>query len=157
MRKFSDINESVWGDIRKRAEGTDERKEDDIDNLGGSELYDYLNTIYEQLEEIAIMYAGQLDIIQIAIYKDHNIYHHLLYHNIEMEKPYISLYISEEETDMLNALSQVFSVTTFEGSDINFHIDAKNNEKTTNKFFIKVIDTILDNAKGSIEPLIRKK
>ena len=45
MKKLSDINESVWGNISKRADGTMERKEDNVDNLSKKDLYDYLNSI----------------------------------------------------------------------------------------------------------------
>ena len=44
MRKLS---ESVWGDVRRRAEGQAERKEDEIDNLEPDELAEYIKKEYD--------------------------------------------------------------------------------------------------------------
>lgn len=41
------IRESVWGDMRKRAEGWTEREEDSIDNLDFEEFVDHLRETYD--------------------------------------------------------------------------------------------------------------
>ena len=43
------ITEGVWGNISKRAEGTQDRKEDNIDNMDISEFYNYLKNTYSFL------------------------------------------------------------------------------------------------------------
>ena len=45
--KESLINESIWADIYDRSTGDTVRKEDDIENLGRDELFDYIFSIYE--------------------------------------------------------------------------------------------------------------
>lgn len=44
MKKLS---ESVWGDIRKKSLGKEERTEDDVNLLSKDEFYDYINDHYE--------------------------------------------------------------------------------------------------------------
>ena len=41
-------NESVWGDIRRRGNGTDVKKEDDVNLLDIDGLYDYIKSKYEK-------------------------------------------------------------------------------------------------------------
>ena len=47
MKKLSKIDESVWGDIRKRSSGEVIRREDFINSLDLDGLCDYLNKNYE--------------------------------------------------------------------------------------------------------------
>ena len=44
MKKLS---ESVWGDIRKKSLGQEQRLEDDVNLLSKDEFYDYINDHYE--------------------------------------------------------------------------------------------------------------
>ena len=49
MKKFSNINESTWGDMVKRAEGEQIRREDDINLLDIDGLWEYINDNYKNL------------------------------------------------------------------------------------------------------------
>lgn len=40
------IKESVWGDIRKRGNGTDIKKEDDINQLNSTDFFSYIYCLY---------------------------------------------------------------------------------------------------------------
>ena len=46
MKKLSNIDESVWSDIHKRSNGTQTRKEDDINHMNRDEFFDYLDEHY---------------------------------------------------------------------------------------------------------------
>ena len=49
MKKLSKIDESVWGDLRKRSSGEVTRRENDINNLDRDGLYEYIFDLYEQI------------------------------------------------------------------------------------------------------------
>ena len=46
MRKLSEIQESVWNDIRRQSAGTQERKEDEINHLTRDGMYSYFYQAY---------------------------------------------------------------------------------------------------------------
>ena len=46
LKKIGGVKESVWTDIHKRSNGTKERREDDINLMDQDELYDYINDHY---------------------------------------------------------------------------------------------------------------
>lgn len=50
MRKLSKITESIWGDIRKKSLGQEERVENAVNTLSKDEFYDYINDHYEVRE-----------------------------------------------------------------------------------------------------------
>ena len=46
MKKLSKLSESVWGDLRKKSLGKEERLEDDISNLSIEDFSKYLDSMY---------------------------------------------------------------------------------------------------------------
>lgn len=72
MRKLSDITESVWADMHRRSNGSQERKEDNIDKLDFHEFVSYLKDTYTiddptNFFEIGIFPTRGTDIVNISI------------------------------------------------------------------------------------------
>ena len=171
------IKESVWGNISKRAEGTLDRKEDNIDNLNGKEFCTYLTHRYEVVDapnnEI-LSYSQQPDIIQIPIcYKKKNLIMNGKKHecgkvfNIQIwsiDKPdKIKLCITgdifDEGKELCQKLKEEYWITrpNFFWANIIPRIPGSPSPGTvTNTFIIKVIDFILENP-TPYKPIIIKK
>lgn len=158
MKRFSEIDESVWGGILDRGAGDTKRKEDEINHLNISEMYEYINNTYEMIDDKYSIYfnkdAMPPGIGMLAFRKDGNIY------SLKLFSPYISgkirairLNSSTSETDdvVLNALLKKFRVEVTADNQLDI---TKYNYSVTNQLCIDVIDTIIENAK---EPLIKKK
>ena len=47
MIKLSNISEGIWGNISKRADGTLDRKEENLNTLGLEEFYEYIKRAYK--------------------------------------------------------------------------------------------------------------
>ena len=81
MRKLSKIDESVWGDLRKRSSGEVIRREDDVDFMDGPEFFHYLKNNYKCKDESTIVLNGPTSIIDIRLFEDKPfIYKYLQYY-----------------------------------------------------------------------------
>ena len=58
MKKLSKLDESIWADIHKRSNGSQIRKEDDIELLDMTGLYDYILAHYELTDKSREMTYG---------------------------------------------------------------------------------------------------
>lgn len=163
MKKLS---ESVWGDIRRRAEGLQDRKEDDIDNLSFNDFEQYLKDSYEVLEDPHFFSIGSYptmgtDEINLSIpiekkdiFTENRGGNRMLaigydklkkkYNNIRPNKYVFELYPRE----MMSTFSDKFIV------DGNNYMLIPKEKDITNSTCVNVIDKLLDMVE---RPLMRKK
>ena len=154
IRKFINIKESLWSEIQDRSAGKAIRKEDDINILDGTELVEYMKSVY-------ILSRDNLCFIQNSIltslFSIGGEYYSIIYQRILTDKPEITFPVCRE-SDIENKLSKIYKVTRLNQYNI-YKIEPKDGSKITNKFFLEVFDFILDNVEDDkhINILIKKK
>ena len=167
------INESVWGGMLDRSVGDTVRKEDSIlNNMNPGEFVDYLSTIYRTTYNYDDINFND-DYVSIPVFEFHTInggnYSNLHIQGFGGEK---SIDLSLKEIDkfrkkynpFLQKIMDTFSVN-IETSKNNWNwskidIKPKDGGKITNKFYIEVLDFLIDllnekEAKG-LEKLIER-
>ncbi len=157
------IKESIWSDIQDRSSGETKRKEDDVNNLDGEELKDYITKHYKPLNTFAIVtYAGGIlcvPIIKITTQVDNKFVkktnHSIMYHP---ESKYGKICIVDDIIDcvdgLLEKLNAHFEIKEHYGENIGggytlYYVSPKDGSDETNKFFIEVLDFLLDNIPDS--------
>ena len=155
----SPMNESIWSDMQDRSAGETVRKEDDIDLLDINELCEYLKTIYktDSDNDINIVETEGNPYLVICLYEDENGYYRYIYYDGD----YINTPLDVLET--LNCLfeferkfSIIHSTNDFDVACIDIYPKDKTRIPVTNKFFIEVLDFILDRINAPLEQKIEK-
>lgn len=149
MRKLS---ESIWSDIQDRSAGDTVRKEDDINLLDSNGLYDYINKHYKRIAPFAFItnIGGMLSVPIIRGFE-----HNCVWYSPESEIKAVSIgdgMISQVD-GLLNLLYDNFSIKEINGKHDDeytlYWISPKDGSEVTNKFFIDVIDFLLENIPKS--------
>lgn len=161
------IGESVWGDMRKRAEGMEKRREDDIDLMDPDGFYDYLNDHYEVLENTVIRKYDDIHAILVPIVSLGTSFHFI---GIDFdpddatETKIIMSFVSLSEIPYIDeSLRKVFCVVDRDkdaerGKHIEIYPkDGGESAIVTNTFFLEVLDFILKEAEGKYTILLKKK
>ena len=155
MKKFSQITESVWSDIRKRGLGDEVKAEDDINNLGRDELYNLIFDLYEQVDEHLTPLKGQVTqsrtYFHIPIFKNERVY--------PLDVVFVDNKISEIKLmtykpcieNFKHPLSDKFSITI--RPDKALDIKSKDGE-VSNQVCMDLIKTIVEDAP---EPYLKKR
>lgn len=153
MKRLSNITESIWSDIQDRSSGESIRKEDDVNNLDDEGLKDYITKHYKPLNTFAIVtYAGGiLGVPIIKITTQHSI---MYYPSSEFGKICIVDDIIDIVDGLLEKLNTHFKIKESYGENISgdytlYYVSPKDGSDVTNKFFIEVIDFLLDNIPDS--------
>ena len=167
------INESVWGDIRKRGLGNDVKKEDILDNI-----YNFINVHYfvgfvgmddieykdDYIHIPIYKVVGLNSYSSVAIYKDK-----ITFASIDPDR-YTTQSLRKFVTHIKGDINQLFDkikdtyspeISTFDGHDhwIDFEIKPKDGNVTP-KFCEEFIDFILNNTtdnNNKILKLLEKK
>ncbi len=157
MRKLS---ESIWSDIQDRSSGDTVRKEDDINLLDRDGFYNYIMEHYKTVTEdvtgpYAIINSENADYINIPILEDetNTLYRVIIWH-FNTDERYITIPL-RKLFGVFVKLRDTFKLQSNEDR-INplFKVFPKDNKKVDNKFFLEVIDFIIDNTKEPFEPLL---
>ena len=152
MRKLSEITESIWSDMQDRSAGEEIRKEDDINLLDSDGLYDYINKNYKRIAPFAFItnIGGMLSVPIIR-----GTVHNCVWYSPESEIKAVSIgdgMISQVD-GLLNLLYDNFSIKEINGKHDDeytlYWISPKDGSEVTNKFFIDVIDFLLENIPNS--------
>ena len=156
------LKESVWGDIRKKSLGQEERIEDDISNYDFKEMLDYINSIYEvdystgarKAADFGLGFPGfqelEVDIekldtstrgVKFYYNRDKKAF---LYFEIDfkLKKKY------ESEVNLENIFDEKFGHI-----DNTVYLYPKEKDVVTNQDIIYIIDKLLSTVK---EPIIKK-
>ena len=162
------IGESIWNDIRRRGNGSDIKKEDDIDSFDRDEMYDYLINYYKVLPSpwnvyeiknspeygrITVPIAGNNN---CTMYFDTKKYSNTLKKLTGKDWEYANLgqmvcinytLPYSFQKGLLLKLEDKFTLKSDKGRNhIYYIVSPKDGSKITNSFFIEVINFILDNA-----------
>ena len=166
MKKLS---ESVWGDVRRRAEGRAERKEDDINNANVDGLVLYLKKIYENLHPGKGFYihgsttSPALSEVSVPVYYNTETTVEAIWVYMQMYPSSNYIYLSQRFANRCkntyNKMKDTFDVEMIDEDRGRWHIcvSPKDNSSTTNKFFIEVIDFMLANVEEPYKPLLGKE
>ena len=151
MRKLS---ESIWSDMQDRSAGDTVRKEDDVNLLDSDGLYDYINKHYKRIAPFAFItnIGGMLSVPIIR-----GTVHNCVWYSPESEIKTVSIgdgMISQVD-GLLNLLYDNFSIKEINGENNDgeyttlYWVYPKDGSEVTNKFFIDVIDFLLENIPNS--------
>lgn len=141
MEYNNKTNESVWGDIRKKSLGQEDRIEDSIENLDMVGLYEYILSHYELTDKRHEMTYGT-DNMSITISRSGREELLLTYGFGEVH--YFGNLSKDKQLESI--LTKLFKVSSAEKE--HYIIEPK--KKVTNQFFIDVLDCIIDNKKSTI-------
>ena len=154
MRKLSEITESIWSDMQDRSMGKTVRKEDDVNLLDSDGLYNYINKHYKRIAPFAFItnIGGMLSVPIIR-----GTVHNCVWYSPESEIKAVSIgdgMISQVD-GLLNLLYDNFSIKEINGENNDgeyttlYWVYPKDGSEVTNKFFIDVIDFLLENIPNS--------
>ena len=157
------INESAWGEMRHRSSGQQIRREDDINNLDIEGLGEYIldhysiddgNIFYKDAHGICI----GLSIFYLKLDNDDLLLEYFF--NDDYNEMVVTTYRGIEKyfPDMFDKMKKEYSVYDTEtpnGMMALYGISPKDERKVDNKFFLEILDFIIDNFER-IHPKIRK-
>ena len=156
MRKLS---ESVWGDLRKKSLGQEERIEDSINDMNLGQFCNYLKDTYKCIDRqsdinvnVFITMFDHIFTICICLYVDESGYYRYIYYDgngIDTQDDVPST------IGCLKEMEEIYTIKTRVRDSINIY--PKDESKITNKFFIEVLDFLLDRIDTPLEQQIVKK
>ena len=163
MRKLSEINESIWRNISQRSEGIKSRKEDDVNHMDIISFCEYLNKTYKCRGDRSITYynfhydghEGGIDTLVVTLYEDrHGYMTYLYYDGIHIDT---QLYVLKELKCFDEFTDKFSSKITHGDQGENIEILPKDkNTPITNRFFLEVLNFLLDKIKYPLIPDIEK-
>ena len=153
------IKESIWSDMQDRSTGNVVRREDDVNLMSGEDFCDYLNDNYISKNKYKILYSEHSKCIHIPIlnkfigvllnlsydYEDNTIT--MNYDEVESLCPELCKKIKENFKVVKKIVSSTYT---------QFIIFPPDGSECTNRFFVDVINFIIDNADENVL-LIKKK
>jgi hypothetical protein len=160
MKKLSKITESFWGDVHKRSRGDEIRKEDDINLLDIHSLCDYIHNNYKYYieDDIRISNFDDEDWLVVCLYENEAGYHKYLFYNGSSVNTQLDVL---ETIDCLVEIKRNYSIGIFENDFgvecVNIYPKDRARVKVTNKFFIEILDFILDRIDAPLEKQIEKR
>ncbi len=159
------VNESIWSDIQDRSTGEVVRKEDDVNLLDRDGFYKYIMEHYKTSTEdvtgpYVIINSKNSDYINIPILEDGiNTLYRVIIWNFDKDGRYITIPAKEPfwGSDLFVKIRDTFKLQA-NTDQLNplFKVFPKDNKKVDNKFFLEVIDFIIDNAEEPFEPLLTR-
>ena len=172
MRKLSEITESIWSDMQDRSAGDKIRKEDDVNLLDRDGFYNYIMEHYKTTTEdvtgpYAIINSKNEDYINIPIIEDegnalfrddsgYRIDSVVMWH-FNKDDRYITIpgWKPIGGRNLFEKIRNTFNLQAIEDKFYpRFKLFPKDNKKVDNKFFLEVIDFIIDNTKEPFELLL---
>ena len=160
IKTFSEfINESIWSDMQDRSAGITQRKEDDINLMSMEDFCDYLNDNYISKRNRAIICSTFSKSIFASILRK------------SAAVAYDITYDYKSNTITMNDGVESFFPELYKMIKENFKVDKKyvsnptftqliispsDGSECTNRFFVDVINFIIDNADKN-ELLLKKK
>ena len=156
LMKKKHINESIWSDMQDRSAGITQRKEDDINLFDCDELYDYIYSLYEQINQDSMPLKSQIvqrfTYFSIPIFKSgYKVYRlDCTFENNKISKITLMASVADVK-DFKQSLINNFDVTTRDDGALT--ITAKDGT-VSNQVCMDLIKTIVENAP---EPYLKKR
>ena len=146
------LEESVWGDIRKKSLGVEKRIEEDIDLMGGKEFYNYLKKKYYFPRDYYFKFYDDIGMVDIPLCQQDAQVHFLMYkptkHQLYVSKSFISYLklknIYEQFNNKYRLEEQIAEY------NISIFIDPKDGGEVTNSFCAEVLEFIIDLMDGNV-------
>ena len=159
MKKLSKITESIWSDIQDRSMGKTVRKEDDVNLMSGEDFCDYLNYNYickDGYKTYRIYYVSKALHIT-ALKKFINVSYNIKY-DYKTNMIYLNDDIEDFVPELCKKIKENFKVVKKRVGDsyTKFIIYPSDGSECTNRFFVEVINFIIDNADENVL-LLKKK
>ena len=155
------LNESVWGDIRKKSIGQERRIENDVDNMEPADFYEYIDSRYKGLtKETKISAWGpnlnfSLLVLQYETkFPNSSTKSFIHVQQMESNKKGRIVRITDtiDKTSLFNKLKKNFTVERGWGSYEIYPFEAM----STNRLFLNVVDFLLENAGFSFTKCIKE-
>ena len=163
MKRLSKITESIWSDIQDRSMGKSRRREDDVDLLDETGLVNYMKKVYmppSPNDDLQII-GGEVNsgTIIASLFKTNEGHYNIIYQKMSESNPEITFPVCPDSgiEDLLKEHYTVISIPRYNNKI--YYIKPKDGSKITNKFFLEIIDFILDTIKDddNIYQVIFKK
>ena len=154
--KKRDINESVWGDLRKKSLGQEERLEDNVNDLTVLDFYKYILDRYKCTEwkinnytSFYVIAVPFLDIDGDTSYSVH--------YNYSKYDKHISINkrVDDLDPDLIKKIKDNYTVTTDKNDEL-FIISPTDGSEPTQQFFIDVLEFLRTNTSKKRIILFRK-
>ena len=158
MRKdMKDLNESLWADVQSQASGEVDKKEDDVNHLDFYDFYEYLTGRYTNRKSINgkdyIVKVDDSKFISLITFEDTK---DSRFYRVGIcdfdKKPYITIPKREFliRSNYFKKISEAFELTELEALDTfdtpKYIVKPKDGGEVNNRFFITVIDFLIDNV-----------
>ena len=159
------VNESLFGNMSDKGRGEVVKKEDNINLLDRDDFYKYIMKHYKTATEdvtgpYAIINSKNADYINIPILEDGiNTLYRVIIWNFDKDVRYITIPMKEPfwGSKLFVKMRDTFKLKSVENQfNPLFKVFPKDNKKVDNKFFLEVIDFIIDNAEEPFEPLLTR-
>ena len=159
MKRLSKINESVWSDIRDRANGESIKKEDNIELLDRDGLLEYVLSHYDENtklspDNVIKSYGNEYTSFGLqAFMKNHALYRLYAYFN-KNDKIYEVRLLANKSvcTDFIDELRKKFMVVY--NASLDYYTFCTDEGYVTNSLYIDVFDAIIENVE---KPYFKKK
>ena len=164
LDKKTYMNESIWGDIRKKSLGQEERLENDVNLMDYEELGNYILENYNLADEDGLSWsytkgnASGIGIFIIRLDDDDNLLEYFTAVDDDDSKR-VTVYPNIEKLDpnLYNKLKETYKLYDTEdriGMMSLLGIDPKDGRNVDNKFFIEVLNFIIDNLDSKYRKII---
>ena len=158
MKKLSKIIESIWSDMQDRSSGKIVRKEDDVNLMSGEDFCDYLNDNYISKDGHKIIYRGDTKNIFMSILKKFTSVSFSITYNYNSNTITMNDEVESLFPELCKMIKEKFKVDKeyVNTNYTKFIISPSDGSECTNRFFVDVINFIIDNADEN-ELLLKKK
>ena len=155
---FRKTNESIWSDIQDRSAGKIGRKEDDINLLDAQGFVEYLRKLYKNECTEYYIFKDLNDIITVPTFETGlgtNTTQFVEY-DCNKKAVYVWDHFLSKEEELFNKLNDDYKLTYICRNSTEYYLVEPKRGKSSNKFFIEIIDYILENASAFCNRILFK-
>ena len=155
MKKLSKITESIWSDMQDRSAGDVVRREDDVNLMSEEDFCDYLNDNYISKDGHKIIYREDTKRIFVPIFAP-------VAYGIAYDYKSNTIIMSDDVEyffpELCKAIKKNFKVdkNITNHKYTQFIIFPPDGSECTNRFFVDVVNFIIDNADENVLSLKKK-
>ena len=155
MKKLSKITESIWSDMQDRSAGDVVRREDDVNLMSEEDFCDYLNDNYISKDGHKIIYREDTKRIFVPIFAT-------VAYGIAYDYKSNTIIMSDDVEyffpELCKAIKKNFKVdkNITKHKYTQFIIFPPDGSECTNRFFVDVVNFIIDNADENVLSLKKK-
>ena len=157
------IKESIWGDIRKKSLGQEERLENDVNLMDYEELGNYILENYNLADEDGLCWSytkgisSGIGIFIIRLDDNDNLLEYFTVEDDDSKRVTVYPNIEKLDPNLHNKLKETYELYDTEdrmGMMSLLGIDPKDGRNVDNKFFIEVLNFIIDNLDSKYRKII---